>query len=54
MIDYDFLFQVYVLQALFAKTSILNKSLQSSTLGMTTAMDLAELTIKELIDMKTD
>jgi len=54
VIDYDFLFQVYVLQALFAKTSILNKSLQSSTLDMTTALDLAELTIKELIDMKTN
>jgi hypothetical protein len=52
--EFDFLFYVYVLDEVFSKTDILNKSLQSSSLDISTALELAELTIKQLIEMKLD
>lgn len=52
--DFDFLFFVYSLNELFRATDSLHKTLQNSTLDISTALEFAEITIKQLIDMKTD
>jgi len=50
---YDFLFNIYALQAVLAKTDVLNKSLQSKQLDIAIALQLAECTIKQLIEIKS-
>ena len=52
--NFDFLFHVHILQALFKKTGILHTSLQCSSLDINTALDLAEICIQSLIEMKLD
>jgi len=52
--DFSCLFHVYLLQAIFEKTGILHKTLKSSKLDISTALDLAGITIQQLVEMKND
>ena len=52
--SFDFAFYVYTLEAIFNKTSVLHKSLQSRNIDISKAIDLVEITIKQLIEMKND
>ncbi len=50
--DFDFLFYIYALNAVFEKSSVLSISLQDKTLDIAKGLDLAELTILKLKEIK--